>query len=148
MFNAIIVGIDGSQPAQNALKTGCGLARAFDADLHLVHAYQENPVPYAAGPATGYHMPATVGEPKDFVRAARRLGDEALSEAADVGCENVELHLLDGVPAATLLERSEALGADLIVMGRRGRGKITQLIVGSTCATVMEKASCACLTVT
>ena len=148
MFTTIIVGTDGSRPARNALKTGCDMAVAFGAKLHIVHAYQENPVAYAAGPSGAYHMPAPVAETEDLVAAARALGDDARAEAQQAGCSDVELHLCDGVAATALLERSETLGAGLIVMGRRGRGKLTQLIVGSTCAKVMEKAGCACLTVT
>jgi nucleotide-binding universal stress UspA family protein len=46
-----------------------------------------------------------------------------------------------GVPASRLLERAEE-GVDLIVMGSRGHGPLSSVLLGSTAAAVVERAPC------
>ena len=48
----------------------------------------------------------------------------------------------EGEPAETIMAASEAEGADVIVMGSHGRGRIGRLILGSTSARVSGEARC------
>jgi len=48
MFTSIVVGIDGSDAAERALRMACGIAKQFDAALHIVHTPRDETVAYAA----------------------------------------------------------------------------------------------------
>lgn len=47
-----------------------------------------------------------------------------------------------GVPAATIAEQAEKIGADLIMVGSRGRQGITRLLLGSVSHSVLHQAQC------
>ena len=72
--------------------------------------------------------------------------DCAINEALE-GHENVTVrrHALDGNPAELLSEFSTAV--DLIVVGSRGRGGFSGLLLGSTSQAVLSHASCPVLVV-
>jgi nucleotide-binding universal stress UspA family protein len=60
----------------------------------------------------------------------REIADRAKEELEDAGVD-VETEVLQGPPAEAILRVSEGRQADLIVMGTRGRGDLTSLLVGS-----------------
>jgi nucleotide-binding universal stress UspA family protein len=55
--------------------------------------------------------------------------------------------MVSGDPAHAIVEEAKGHKADLIVMGRRGLGSLTGLLVGSTTTKVAQLAPCAVLTV-
>jgi nucleotide-binding universal stress UspA family protein len=59
----------------------------------------------------------------------------------------VEVLIDIGDPASTIVRVSEDLEADLIVMGRRGRGDLGGLLLGSVSHKVGHLAACAVMTV-
>ncbi len=54
-----------------------------------------------------------------------------------------DVHLLEGSPAAEILGLAERIGADLIVMGGRGTGRLRWLLFGSISERVSQSAPCA-----
>ena len=48
----------------------------------------------------------------------------------------------DGDPAESIVAAAEAEGADMIVMGSHGRGRLGRLVLGSTSARVADEATC------
>jgi nucleotide-binding universal stress UspA family protein len=60
---------------------------------------------------------------------------------------SVETILTTGVPAARIVEEAERHGADLLVVGARGIGAVTRLILGSTSEAVLRRARCPVLVV-
>ncbi|TVS07384.1 MAG: universal stress protein [Phycisphaerales bacterium] len=73
---------------------------------------------------------------------ARRGLDEL---AAKTG--GIETRAVEGYPATEIVKAAEAEGADLIVIGKRGRSKIERLLLGSVAETVCRTAKCAVLLV-
>jgi len=66
------------------------------------------------------------------------------AEAAVLTQDNVSVTttVVVGRPASAILERATQVGADLIVMGSRGRGAIATMVLGSTSAEVAAHAPC------
>lgn len=147
MFQKIVVGLDGSEASENALRMACDLARKYGSDVHLVHTPQPQTVAFALGAVAGYHT-ATTMPSADEVRTA---GEKILSEGRAVAdsCNQAiaETHLEAGDPADNIINYAKACGADLIVTGRRGLGSLGALVQGSTTQRVNHKAECACLSV-
>ncbi len=60
MFKRIVVGLDGSETSENALRIACNLAIKYDSELRLVHTPQPSPVAFPMGAVAGYHKATTV----------------------------------------------------------------------------------------
>jgi nucleotide-binding universal stress UspA family protein len=130
MAGRIVVGIDGSEDGRHALDWAAAEARVRDARLTVVHAWLP-PQPISSfGPMIA---PIDVSE---FEVSARAILDAELDALPrDVGVP-VESVLARGYAPAMLLREAE--GADLLVVGSRGRGGFKGLLVGSVsqhCAT-------------
>ena len=86
--------------------------------------------------------------PGDAVRAEEEpvAGQEldratvALKHRATQNGVRVQARLVEGSPAKALLEAS--VGADLVVVGSRGRGGFASLMLGSVSRTVVQHAGC------
>jgi nucleotide-binding universal stress UspA family protein len=71
--------------------------------------------------------------------------EAAKSVLEGAGYVEVDSILLEGRAARAIVEEARAFGADLIVVGHRGRGALTSRLLGSTSAEVIEHAGCAVL---
>jgi nucleotide-binding universal stress UspA family protein len=146
-MRGIIVGFDGSPPAQRALEWAHEQARRRGGPLTAVHVYR-SPSHHAPGQAPypslreGY-APAgavvqTVERQRAWVDEAQRItrsqAEEMLARAIarfDIGPEGLPVgrFVIEGDPARELIELSE--GADLLVVGHRGQGGFKGVRVGS-----------------
>ncbi|MDO5719737.1 MAG: universal stress protein [Actinomycetaceae bacterium] len=131
----IVVGVDGSEVASDALKKAVDEACVWKAkDLTAVGA-----VPIASGGGVLAWLPATVD--RDALTADMLKGLNSAVEEAVAGRDvKVHRHVLDGSPAALLTEFSTAV--DLVVVGNRGRGGFQGLLLGSTSQTVLAHSTC------
>lgn len=145
MFQTILLAYDGSDHAKNALQTAAGLAVTFGAELHLCHTPQLEDPPIVIGS----FVPDMKASPtdQDFAEAGRRVADDAEARAARAGARFAEIHIGRGDPAEHTLAVAERIGADLIVMGRRGVSAARALVMGSVSLAVSQRAHCAVLTV-
>lgn len=141
-IRTILVPVDFSPHAREAIAWAIDLARRYDATLLLAHVLQ--PVPWMAAPDGMMFTPA------DFEATTRRQLIEALEELRrSVVASGVlaEAQLLDGPPAteiAALARRSEA---SLIVMGTHGRTGLPHALLGSVAEKVVRHAPCPVMTV-
>jgi nucleotide-binding universal stress UspA family protein len=126
----IVVGVDGSESAQQALRWAIDEARRRDATLEVVHAWRRIPI-------TDYLL--TDPEPGGSARYAQQLFDQAV-EAEDTVGVTVERKLVAGDGAYALIH--EAKGADLLVVGSRGRGGFSGLLLGSVSHQAAHHAPC------
>ena len=60
MFKKIVVGLDGSETSENALRIASDLASKYSSELHLVHTPQPQTVAFAMGAMPGYHAVTTM----------------------------------------------------------------------------------------
>lgn len=130
----VVVGVDGSESSLAAVEWAARAAEARGVGLSVVHAF----IWPLLGVATG---PASHGDPDGGLRAeARRLLAEAVDRAReaapgiDVACEMPE-----GTPVPVLLRASRS--AALVVLGSRGLGGFSALLVGSTAVQVAAHAA-------
>jgi len=147
MFTSIVVGFDGSDAAERALRMACEIAKQYDAGLQIVHTPRDETVTYAADAISGFYVGPNVAHQDMLREAAEKLSEKALGIAKEEGVERVEAHVGHGDPAHDVLDRAEVVKADLIVSGRRGLGDFSALVLGSTSHQISKHAKCACLTV-
>lgn len=130
----IVVGIDGSGHSARALRWAIEEASCRDAALHLVHAWN---APYIGVDIVGFTAKASVFEAAETAAGAV-LDDAAAAAAGLVG--NIQRTLVSGPPTAALLEAAK--GADLLVVGSRGRGGFSGLLLGSVSQQCVHHATC------
>ena len=132
----VVVGVDGSRPADEALAFALAEARRRASQLRVVTAWR---VPASAlagglGPAAGF-------TPTDIETAARDALDGTIARAgaAAQGIE-IETRVREGHAADVLVE--ESADADLLVVGSRGLGGFGGLLLGSVSQQCAHHARC------
>ncbi|MBY5161942.1 universal stress protein [Salsipaludibacter albus] len=138
MTARIVVGVDGSDQSRAALARALEEARLRDAMVEAVHAW--SPPIYWGGLEYGVSQLPTRTEVEDA--AAARLDEVLASFPEDVVIEPL---VVEGSPARVLVDLSQ--GADLLVVGSRGRGGFAGLVLGSTSHGVVGHAHCPVLVV-
>jgi nucleotide-binding universal stress UspA family protein len=142
-MKTILILTDFSEAANNAARFGISLAKSLGANVTFLHAYhfpEADPI----GPAyraMGHTVDATeLG--RDYQKGINTLLDRLVAEAqlalgpqAAVKSRSIAGMALDGAVAS--LELSDD---SLAVMGTRGHGKSTDLLVGSNAARMVEHA--------
>lgn len=136
-MDRIVVGVDGSDTSRRALRWAAEEARAHDAELHVVHAW-EVPTPGAAVGLAPRRTAVKAGEQRDV--AEDLLKEILTEELGDYPAEKVRPSIGRG-PAATILLEA-ARGADLLVVGSRGLGGFSGLLLGSVSSKVAHYAAC------
>ncbi|WP_067967875.1 universal stress protein [Nocardiopsis trehalosi] len=131
----IVVGVDGSETSRRAVDFAFAQAAVTGTDLVAVCAWQ----PMAAFASSMGPVPPEAFDDDAVAAAARRTAEAELAEArvrhADVA---VELKTVRAHPVVALLE--ESTPADLVVVGSRGRGGFTGLLLGSVSQSVLHGA--------
>ncbi|MFD6177417.1 MULTISPECIES: universal stress protein [unclassified Isoptericola] len=137
----IVVGVDGSPSAEVALKHAVAQAKAWDAELVAVAG-----VPLGGGAGILAWLPSQIDH--ETVLADVKAGlDVTVDRAQDANPGvTIKRHVLDGTGAELLTEFST--GADLVVVGSRGRGGFRGLLLGSTSQAVLHHSACPVLVVT
>ncbi len=136
MGEAIVVGTDGSETAKEAVSEAIRIAKAFDAELHLVSAYKPLRGAHVAGAPEGA---AKVWQPLPHSRV------EAILEEAEAGVRlsgvKVKTHSSEDEPADALLSVASEVDAGMIVVGNRGM-QGARRVLGSVPNKVAHHADC------
>ena len=123
----IVLGYDGSDGANAALKEVADLATAYG-DVVLV--------------TFGYGVSPAGGETQDQERAVsdigRSVGESALEQLGESGV-TAELVLVPARPAEGLLQVAESRGARMIAVGFRGTGPMVGALLGSVTYQVVHR---------
>jgi nucleotide-binding universal stress UspA family protein len=130
----IVVGVDGSSTSVQALRWAANEAKLRGATVDVVHAWNS---PYVGELAA---MAARHVDRENIEQEARSVLSTSVEEAglpSDVVMERI---LVEGNPAAALVLR--AAGADLLVLGSRGRGGFAGLLLGSVSQQCAHHAAC------
>lgn len=123
-YATIMVPLDGSGFAEQAVPTAAGLARAAGARLHLVHVHASYP------PVAGEEVAEAFLAVEEELREAER--DELARAAASLSEQGFEVttELADGPVVRSLADEAER-EADLVVMATHGRGAFSRFWLGS-----------------
>ncbi|WP_370400517.1 universal stress protein [Sulfitobacter sp. JB4-11] len=147
MISSIVVGFDGSEAAERALRMGCELSQKFGSRIEVSHTPLDETVTFAAEAISGFYVGPSAAQEQLLREAAEEMGARAKAVAAKAGVPDIEVHIGHGDPVEAVLGRAKTANADLIVTGRRGLGSVTGLFLGSTSQSISKKAICACMTV-
>ena len=129
----IVVGVDGSAHSQEALRWAVGQARLSGGTVEAVISWSI-PVDFGLGGAG-------VLVSYDWEGVAVASLRDAVAHALDpADAEQVSQQVVMGHPATVLLDASAE--ADLLVVGSRGRGGFTGMLLGSTSQHVIARAAC------
>jgi nucleotide-binding universal stress UspA family protein len=141
MFQNILVAVDGSADADQALTHAIDLAESEHAQLSLVTVV--DPLPWGAYMAPG----APVGElSEDALLEAQAIVKQA-GERVPAGL-HVTTRLISDQPIRNALIRQITDGDhDLVVIGSRGRGEARSLLLGSISHYVLNHSPVPVLTV-
>jgi nucleotide-binding universal stress UspA family protein len=136
----MLVAIDGSTKATEALKLALYLANSLGAEVEIFHV-----IPSAA-PALGASIRlggAAPGRLHDYDAEQRAKSEKLIQEATDESKKGypqltITSKILEGDPASTILEESEN-NFDVIVLGHHGHSHLNELILGSVSEKVIHK---------
>lgn len=132
----IVVGVDGSETSRAALRWAIEEAVRHGSAVEAVHAWHQEV--YQTGP---YTFDVGMTDPTIHRGAAERLLNAVVDGQDQSGLASPVHRLLVNDSAAHALLES-AKGADLIVVGSRGRGGFVGLLLGSVSQQVVHHALC------
>jgi nucleotide-binding universal stress UspA family protein len=130
MFRSILVAIDGSEPATEALHEAIDLARSEGARLTLISV---------AAPPRWLGSPWPYIAPVPLEDELERRAQQIVEDAEALVPEDVAVSTVvrSGPAAKAILDRVESGQHDLIVMGSRGLGSAGSLLLGSASRAVL-----------
>lgn len=171
MYKTILVAIDGSGAAHHALETAIDLALKYNTRLYIAHIHLhgrpaeelerlaeiEHLIPEVAAnlnpslDARATHYRELLAKAEHEAQAVSKMGDlillRAKEQALEAGVDLVETYSAGGDYADGILDAIDETGADLVVMGRRGLGRIKRVLLGSVSNKVAQQAGSAVLLV-
>ena len=127
----IVVGVDGSEASRQALEWAVDEARRRNAIVEAIHAWHQ---PFVTGYAYMGEIPLG-----DYATEAQGVLDAAIG-SVDTGGVTVEGKVVAGGASEALVD--EAKGASLLVVGSRGRGGFSGLLLGSVSQQTAHHAPC------
>lgn len=138
-METIVVGVDGSETSNAALAFAATEAARHGAKLRIVTAWE-------------IHAALVTAPYNESIDAVRELAEQVAREGVarvesqypELECEGVAI---EGQPADVLIQECEKASAYMIVVGSRGQGGFTSLLLGSTSQQVIHHAHCPVLVV-
>jgi nucleotide-binding universal stress UspA family protein len=130
MYDQILFPTDGSEPAASTFDYALQVASEHEATVHVLHVAD-----------TGRDSLTRIqGEVLDvFEQEGEQIVDEAAQRAADQGV-NVVSEVVQGDPSTTIVEYSDQIDSDLIIMPTHGRRGLTRFLLGSVTERVINTA--------
>lgn len=127
----IVIATDGSDGAGDALEQGFALASELGAKVFVLYV-RPGPVSYVGAPS----YQAVINEE---ARRAREVIDDAKVRASRYDVD-VEYDVLEGDPVNGVLALARSRDADLIVVGSRGLGTVSSVLLGSVSKAILHRA--------
>ena len=137
----VLLALDGSPSAQAAAALVRSLPWPEGSVLHLVGVVEPpTELPTLPGVPARHTLDAGAST------ALRRVLDEAAEGLAGPGLA-VRTTIFVGRPASVIVEAAAELEVELVVVGSRGRGPLTSMVLGSVSSEVVDHAPCPVLVV-
>ena len=140
-IETILVAVDYSEHSMAAADAAAGLAKALNAEVHVVHAFDLR-IPMIT--------PYEVAIPEPYIEESRQVAATKLAAVErkfrDQGIR-AQSHLVEAPAASGIAHAAERLDADLIVMGTRGHTGLKHLFLGSVAEATLRQAPCSVWTV-
>ncbi len=133
----ILVAMDGSSFARKGLEQAIRLAKADSGELVVMSV--------AALVGQTDEMPP--GMRDKLVDEAKTVAALGVGQAEKAGVKATSKVIQDATPAAGIVDGAADLGADLIVLGAKGKSNLERFLTGSVAQTVTAHAGCSVLVV-
>jgi nucleotide-binding universal stress UspA family protein len=134
MFDTVVLATDGSKSAERAITVALDLAERFDATVHALYVVDETEIDAA---------PDRVRD--DLETALEDSARDALKEITSRAA-GVQTAVREGTPATEICGYVEAVDADLVATGTRGRHGEHAFLLGSVAEAVVRRSPVPVLT--
>lgn len=141
----LLVATDFSPMCQQLLEYGINLAKLFNADLHVTHVAEDAKRPYLQFSQVD-EAAVQRSHQKVLDTAREKLDAIAASEAASQLSKPLATHLREGVPSQVIVEQTNELEIDLLLIGAVAWGGVPGLVMGSTARQMLTSLDCSLLT--
>ena len=140
----VLLAVDGSECAQGAATFATRLLDPARVQIEVAMTVTE---PWTS--VAVYPPGLPLGDHADYEKALQRMVDAAWESIRQVARDvhaagfRVDPVVLQGSPASQLLKETDNMGADLVVLGSRGRGAVKRALLGSVSDQVARHAPAA-----
>jgi len=144
MFKNILVPVDGSQYSTYAAQKAVSIAQKHGSKMTLLHVINHSQL-FSMGPTQSIPVISEA-----MIEGLNKGGERILEDTLkniDPMTVTVETELAWGSPAKVILEKAQDKPYDLIVIGSRGLGAISRLLLGSVSERVAKMSTCPILIV-
>ena len=137
-YRTVVVGTDGSETAQLAVRQAAELAKAFDGQLIIVSAFSDS----GGGGGASSDVPRDIEWSVTDAAGAEERARSGRTIAKEVGLSKVRVRVDRGDPAEVILNAADDTDADLIVVGSRGMTGAKRFVLGSVPNKVSHHSPC------
>ncbi len=143
---SILVATDLSAVGEHAVEVAVAMAKAEEAELHIVHAVEyplERPLRLSQA------LAEDIKQYREQVRAAAENTLHAQLEADHVAdlSSPPHIHFSDDVPESAIFDVIQDHKIDLVVMGTVARGGLKRFLIGNTAERILPELPCSVLAV-
>jgi nucleotide-binding universal stress UspA family protein len=138
----IVVAVDGSEQSMAAAVTGADIARSSGASLDLITVVRP--------PEGWWGLEGAPPAPEALAEAITAGRQEVLDRTrAAIDATGISVDTVEelGDPVSAIIGHCENVGADLLVIGRRGAGLVERVLIGSVADRLAHTAPCPLLIV-
>lgn len=148
MFSKILAAVDGSDHSVRAVELSADLAEKYGAELVLLAVFKPTRVPESTHSLVRTNRTL---EPQHTDDELQKIAEEVLADAEQHARRHnipkIDARVKRGQPARTIVATAEEVDADVIVLGSRGLGDVSGLLLGSVSHKVASLAKCNVITV-
>jgi nucleotide-binding universal stress UspA family protein len=141
-MQTLLAATDGSEGANRAIDAAAKLAKAAGAKLVILTI---------GGNISGDEIKNLARSEQDVGEALELISNQILQQAKErarrIGAPTIVLQSAWGDPAEAIIEAARREHADAIVVGRRGRGRLAGLLLGSVSGKLVNLAPCTVIVV-
>lgn len=144
MFKKILVPLDGSELAEQALDLSINMAGCYGAELYLLEVHED--AMDVGEAATVRAIALATGSEAEALEVVQHQAEAYLRRLVKAYAEKtaVPMHIDAkwGSPADVIVSHAQENGVDLIVMATHGRTGLRRFALGSVTEDVLHKAKC------
>lgn len=137
-MHRIMVATDGSAGAERAIEVAAQLARSVNGSLCVLTVAED----YFSGAEVRKLESLGMTEGDAIDRLTQEMLAHAMTQAKRLGVATIDTEIRMGDAAVQIIEVARKRQIDAIVIGRRGRGRLAGLLLGSVSQKLVSLAPC------